>query len=45
MSDALVAFFNEHRLCGVLESAIDDATNTLSLTCRYCDTSVVLPMS
>ena len=45
ISDALVAFFDEHRFCGVLESAADNDKNTFSLTCRYCNTSLVLPMS
>jgi hypothetical protein len=40
-----VAFFREHQLCGVLQSAVDDETNTISLTCRRCDTSLVLPLA
>jgi hypothetical protein len=45
VSDALDAFFLEHRLCGVLESAVDDEAKTISLTCCHCDTSLVSPLA
>jgi hypothetical protein len=43
--DAVEAFFREHQLCGVLQSAVDDETHTISLTCRRCHTSLVLPLA
>jgi hypothetical protein len=30
---------------GVLESAVNDEANTISLTCCHCDTSLVLPLA
>jgi len=43
--DGVEAFFREHQLYGVLQTAFDDKTNTIALTCRHCDTSLVLPLA
>jgi hypothetical protein len=45
LSDALNAFFLEHRLCCVLESATDDERDIISLTCRRYGAWVVLPLA
>ncbi len=43
---ALDAFFLELHLYGrVVEVIVDEELETISLICRRCDTSVVLPMS
>jgi hypothetical protein len=43
---ALDAFFLEHHECGgVVENIVDEELETISLICRRCGASVVLPLS
>jgi hypothetical protein len=43
--DALDVFFRQHRLCSVVDSAVNDEAETISVTCRRCGASVVLPLT
>jgi hypothetical protein len=46
LTAALDAFFLEHHECGgVVENIVDEELEMMSLICRRCGRSVVLPMS